>query len=201
MKRAKSVLKITGCIFAVFFLFSCNPLEKSTQSNSILIVSQVLGTDIEGNEANFLQSDVVRIDPTTNLATVNADSAKATLRVESLNPNQNVQTSLYNDIMITRYVVTYTRSDGKNTPRVDVPYSFQGTLSTLISVGSSIDISFIIVREVAKLEPPLLDLAQAREEGVLQVNAQVDFYGHDMVNNKVTATGYLTIFFANYVDL
>ena len=32
------------------------------------------------------------------------------------------------------------------------------------------------------------------------MTATVDFYGHDLLNNKVTATGYLTIFFANYAD-
>jgi hypothetical protein len=53
---------------------------------------------------------------------------------------------------------------------------------------------------VAKLEPPLIALADGRAEGVLTCVAKIDFYGHDMINNKVKATGYLTIYFANYVD-
>ena len=61
-------------------------------------------------------------------------------------------------------------------------------------------IAFIIVREVAKLEPPLINLVEGTEEGVLQVTAKVDFYGQDMTNNVVKATGYLNIFFANYTD-
>ena len=32
------------------------------------------------------------------------------------------------------------------------------------------------------------------------MTAKIDLYGHDLVNNKVTATGYLTIYFANFAD-
>ena len=61
-------------------------------------------------------------------------------------------------------------------------------------------LSFVVVREVAKLESPLIDLAQNRAEGVIEATAKIELYGHDLVENKVTATGYLTVFFANYAD-
>jgi len=198
MKRTKIVLKILACIPIVFILFSCNPLENISKSNSILIVIQITGTDIEGNEANFLQSDVVKV--VEGQSSITADTASAALKAELLDPTCGVESSIYNDIMVTRYVVSYSRSDGKNTPGVDVPYSFEGALSTLIPIGSSSTISFIIVREVAKLEPPLINLVQGGGEVVLEVTAKIDFYGHDLANNKVKATGYLTIFFANYID-
>jgi hypothetical protein len=57
----------------------------------------------------------------------------------------------------------------------------------------------VIVRAVSKLEPPLINLASGRGEGELKATARIDFYGHDMLGNNVKATGYLTIFFANYI--
>jgi len=200
MEKAKNSLKILAILTAIFLLFSCNPLENETESDSLLVVQNVTGTDIDGNVVNYLQSDVQNVDSQTGQAYITADSAKATLKVSLLDPSPTVQPSQYNSVTINRYVVSYSRTDGQNTPGVDLPYSFEGSLSIQIDVGSTATIAFIIVREVAKLEPPLINLVEGTEEGVLQVTAKVDFYGQDMVNNTVKATGYLNIFFANYTD-
>lgn len=194
MKNTKKALSITVLVWAILLLYSCNPIEDDSKSASMLIVENILGSDTEGKAVNYLQSDVV-----TN-STVTADIASATLRAETLNPKPILGTSSFNDVLVTRYTVSYSRTDGKNVPGVDVPYSFEGSLSALVNVGSTTTFSFVVVREVAKLESPLIKLADGRAEGVLQVTAKVDFYGQDMTNNKVKATGYLTIYFANYVD-
>lgn len=73
-------------------------------------------------------------------------------------------------------------------------------MTTRIAVDSQTDVVFILVRAVAKLEPPLIDLREGRGEGVLKTTARIDFYGHDTLGNKVKATGYLSVYFANYVD-
>ena len=200
MEKVKNSLKIMAILSAIFLLFSCNPLENETESESLLVVQNITGVDIDGNTVNYLQSDVQKIDSQTGQPYIIADAAKATLKVSLLDPTPGVQSSQYNSITINRYVVSYSRSDGHNTPGVDIPYSFEGSLSNLIDVGSTATIAFIIVREVAKLEPPLINLVEGGEEGVLQVTAKVDFYGQDMANNKVKATGYLNIFFANYTE-
>lgn len=188
-------------LFAVPFLFiSCNPVENESQSASLLVVQNITGKDVEGTEVNFLQSDVVLVDSVTGARSWMADTAEATLSASMLDPDPLLGPSQYNDIQVTRYVVTYLRADGKNTQGTDVPYSFEGGLSVLVPIGQSVSISFIIVREVAKQEPPLLNLTQAFPGDVLNVTARVDFYGHDLANKKVKATGYLPIFFANYAD-
>lgn len=200
MERSKQAIKITAILSVIFLLLSCNPIEKDTQSDSMLVVSNITGTDLADNDVNFLQSDVVTVDPDTGQQYVTADSAKATLTVKTLEPEPALGSSQYSNIMVTRYIVTYTRSDGKNEEGVDVPYSFEGSLSAQVEVDASLEISFIIVRESAKLEPPLLSLREGWGEGPLTVQAKVDFYGHDMANHTVKATGYLTIFFADYID-
>jgi hypothetical protein len=195
MKRTKNSLKITAILCVFFFLLSCNPLEDESQSHSMLLVLSMTGTTIDGDDVSFHQSDVV-IE-----GAVHADTASVTLQAKLLNPQPLVpQASQYTSIVVTRYVISYSRSDGQNTPGVDVPYSFEGSLSTLIEIDATVDIPIVIVREVAKLEPPLLDLRGGGDEIVLQVTATIDFYGHDLVNNAVKATGYLTIFFGDYID-
>lgn len=195
MGQAKRWLRVVGLMGIVLFLFGCNPVEDDSDSSSFLILLSMTGTSIEGQEANYLQSDVI-----LSSGTVTADAAKAVFKVELLEPNSIMGPSHFNNVVLTKYTVTYMRSDGNNRQGVDVPYAFDGSLSTLIEIGTTVNVSFIIVREVAKLEPPLVNLLEGRGEGVLQVTARVEFYGHDMTNRKVKVIGYLTIFFANYTD-
>lgn len=200
MKKANYLLKLLAILPAIYFFISCNAVENETNSSSILLVENIMGQDMEDNEANFLQSDVLYQDPTTEAETIYADIATATLQTKLLNPLSVTGPSQYNDIMLDRYVVTYFRSDGNNIEGVDVPYSFEGHLSVNIPVDSEVAITFVIVREVAKMEPPLVELTEGRDVGVLQVHAKVEFFGHDTANKNIKATGYLDIFFANYAN-
>jgi hypothetical protein len=194
-KKSTRTLLILAVLPAILMLSACNPLEDNSKSSSFIIVESITGTDLSGNTASFLQSDVVL---TSSIVT--ADIATASLRAALLDPAPILKPSQYNDIILDRYIVSYSRVDGKNRQGVDVPYAFEGSLSQILKVGSSVTLSFVVVREVAKLESPLIDLVQNRAEGVIEATAKIEFYGHDMVNNKVMATGYLTIFFANYAD-
>jgi hypothetical protein len=206
MKKALTIIQLSALVAVLLFFSSCNKISKDTRSNSMLIIQSLTGTDTAGSEANFLQSDVLTVlDPETMISdmvntTVIADIAKVEFTAELLSPGL-VETSQYSDIIVNRYVVSFTRSDGKNVEGVDVPYSFEGALSALVNVGTSTSADFVIVREVAKLEPPLVELHDGRGDGVLQVKARIDFYGHDLANKSVMATGYLSIFFANYTEV
>jgi hypothetical protein len=201
MKKTKCIFKILVVIPFLLTFFSCNPIENDSRSPSLLVVQEILGTDADGNEANFLQSDVIIQDPDDpTKSTIKSDSATVSFKASLLEPASVNGASQYNDITVTRYVVSYMRSDGKNTEGVDVPYSFEGYLTSYIAIGSTVSVSFVIVREVAKNEPPLVELAFGTQEGVLETTARVDFYGHDQANREVKATGYISIFFANYTD-
>lgn len=195
MNNMKKALRIAVILSAFLAIYSCNPVEDDSRSGSILIVDNILGEDMEGNSGNFLQSDVLM-----SSGSVKADLATATLRAETLDPNPVLGISLYNDIVVTRYLVTYSRTDGKNVPGVDVPYPFEGSMSAVVGAGSTTSVSFVIVREVAKIEPPLARLVEWGAEQVLTCTAKIEFYGHDTANRTVKATGYLTIYFANYAD-
>lgn len=196
----KNWLKILVIVPALFSLFSCNPIEDDSKSDSVLLVVNILGTDVEQNDVNFLQSDVVTIDGQSGEATVSDDAVTATLMAQTLDPDPLLGTSYNNDIYVTRYVVSFSRTDGNNQEGVGVPYSFEGSLTTRVGIDSQTDVSFILVRAVSKLEPPLINLREGRGEGVLKTTAKIDFYGHDTLGNNVKATGYISVYFANYVD-
>jgi len=200
MKNLKNALLIMAILAAVFPLLTCTSLENKTKSPSYIVVESIKGTTADGLAADFLQSDVQKINATTSQPFVTSDTAAATLSAHTLDPQPIVGTSQYEDVLLTRYVVHYFRADGKNVEGVDVPYSFEGSMNVLLKINIATDVSLVVVREVAKMEEPLINLVSSRDVGVLQVTARIDFYGHDMDNNTVTATGYLPVFFANYND-
>jgi hypothetical protein len=199
MRKMKNWLKILVIVPATFLLFSCNSIENDSRSDSVLLIVKITGTDVEDNAVDFLQSDVAVVNPDTNTSTVAADAAEVSFSAQPVDPVPLLGTSYFNDILVTKYVVSYTRSDGKNQEGIDVPYSFDGAMSARVQIDTQTTVNFIIVRAVAKLEPPLINLASGRGEGELKVTAKIDFYGQDTVGKTVKATGYLTIFFANYI--
>lgn len=106
--------------------------------------------------------------------------------------------SSLNEVTITRYRVTYSRADGRNTPGVDVPYPFDSGVTFTIPSGGTITVPFEIVRHTAKQEAPLRALAI---NGVnIATIAEVTFYGRDQAGNDVTVSGYIGIVFANFGD-
>ena len=191
----KHILMGLALLAASIFLPACNPLENDSRSNSILVVENITGKDMSGTDAGFLQSDVVKKDNS-----IAADTAKATLSARFMDPAPILGTSQYSDIMVTRYVVSYSRTDGRNRPGADVPFPFEGSLTTLVRVDSTASVNFVIVREAAKLEAPLVNLRDSAYGDILNMTAKIEFYGHDLTDKAVKATGYLTVYFANYVD-
>jgi len=197
-RHLKRIVGAAVLLAASFLLTSCNPVENKSQSGSLLIVESLTGFDMQGNEGFFLQSDVLNEDPATGASSIRADLAKVIFRASTLDPDPLLGTSAYNDIQVTRYIVTFIRADGRNIEGVDVPYSFEGGLSVVVRIGTLTTVSFVIVREVAKQEAPLLNLRPASPGDILNVTAKVDFYGHDLANKTIKATGMLPVFFSNY---
>jgi len=193
MKRIKNIFKIMAILPAILFLFSCdNTLNDSEASSSILIVVKIAGYTDTGDDADFLQSDVYEETSGTIVADVVTATLETRLREpETLGPGSSYMSS----ILVDRYEVSYTAVDPSDS---SVPGTFTGYLSTVIAIDSSIDISFVIVREVAKANSPLSDLRGTAS--ILQVTASITFYGHDLLepDKEVQATGYLTIYFADY---
>jgi hypothetical protein len=103
-----------------------------------------------------------------------------------------------NDVTFTRYRVVYTRTDGRNTPGVDVPYPFDSAATFTATPGTPATAGFDLVRVTAKEEAPLRALVTNPQ--AIGVIADVTFYGKDRAGNDVTASGSIGITFANFGD-
>lgn len=125
------------------------------------------------------------------------DNARATFRLEMKNPNA-AGPSPVNAITLRGYRVTFSRTDGRNTQGVDVPYAFDGALTATIS--DSTTVALLLVRGQAKLEAPLAALVGGGGAVVISTVADVLFYGTDQTGRDVTVSARMLVTFADYGD-
>jgi hypothetical protein len=86
------------------------------------------------------------------------DNVGLTLDLIPKNQNPSQVITALNDVLLERYEVRYTRSDGRNQEGVDVPFRITGGLAGVVRVGSETLTTITAVRHQAKLEPPLRNL-------------------------------------------
>jgi hypothetical protein len=184
---------------------SCgSDLLRTGRAPSYLLVQSIQGQASGGTATSGLLSDVqVLVDQTVNGVTVKVptffnDNAIATLRVDLKNPT--IAATAINAVTVTRYDVVFKRSDGRNTPGVDVPYPFSGATSVTIDAGGTGDVAFELVRHEAKLEPPLRNLVGLGGIGFISTIAEITFYGRDQNGNEVVASGSLDVQFGDFAD-
>jgi hypothetical protein len=164
-------------------------------SAPMMLVIDTMGGSSGGSSSGGI-TNPVRSDVVTDTGAVFNDPGSATIRSIAKNVNPINQPTSNNNITIHRVHVSYRRSDGKNTPGVDVPFAFDNAVAVTIPPESSAPVTFDLVRQDAKLESPLLDLRT--KPIVLTIIADVTFYGTDAVGNDVTVVGSVTINFANF---
>jgi hypothetical protein len=189
MKRTTNYLKIMAILCVFFFLFSCdNTVGENDKSGVVLIVTRIVGTDALGNDADYLASDVETGGYLTNPVMI-------TLEAKLKRPKPVIPGASYiTSVMIDRYTITYTSPEGD-----PVPAGFEGRLAVVCEIDASVDVDIVAVRAEAKAVPPLSLL-----DGTLNVYwavAEITFFGHDLDGNGVQATGYITVYFADWADL
>lgn len=204
VRKAAAVLGAAAVIASA----GCGDAARSGRSSAILIIGAIeaaSGAD-PTRFGNVLNSDVeTMVSSTVNGQTVRTptvynDPATVTLRVEMKNPLAPTSPGALNDVTITRYHVTYRRADGRNTQGVDVPYAFDGAFTVTVPTNGSAQGGFDIVRHQGKREPPLSNMRGGGAAQLLTVIADVTFYGTDQAGNEVSATGSVSINFADFGD-
>ncbi len=194
MKTNITTLKILAAAALVVVLAGCNTISKETESSSIIIIQSLTGTTMDGESAAFLESDVLDQDMLVRVST-----ATANIIVRLVNPGSVSGPSQFNDVVLTNYRVTYELPTGPGTPGVDVPLPFDGNFSTVLcQVDETTSVPFIVVLQTAKQSAPLVGLIGTTT--VLERRAKIEIFGHDLTDHPVTATGYLTIHFADYQE-
>ena len=186
-------------LFVFFVSVNCGELHQVGSSASYLII-QAIDAAPGSDPDTFVQdlsSDVVTV--VTGTPTVFADNGRARFFLglkDAGSPGLPTISTTNNAITVTRYRVRYIRADGRNTPGVDVPYPFDGAFT--VTVQAPIQAVFTLVRVQAKMEAPLLALANSPVS--ISTIAEVTFYGHDQTGREVTAVGNIGVHFANWGD-
>lgn len=146
--------------------------------------------------ASTLRSDVRR----TN-GTIFDDMGRVTMSLILKDPGvpgiTNVPSPI-NEVTITRYRVSFRRSDGRNTAGVDVPFPFESAATFTVPAAGTVSATFELIRHTSKAEAPLAGLAGGLV--IISTIADVTFYGRDQAGNTVTATGSLGVLFGDFTD-
>jgi hypothetical protein len=176
----------------------CSETVREGQSPAYLVINHLEAASGADDEkfSNLLASDVV-----TN-GTVFEDAGRVTFALALKNigsPGQATSPTTNNYITVTRYHVTFRRTDGRNTPGVDVPYAFDGA-GTITVTESGSSMVFALVRAQAKIESPLKNLAGGGGAAVISTIADVTFFGRDQTGNDVAVTGSISVNFADWGD-
>jgi hypothetical protein len=194
--RCVVLLALMGALSA-----SCGDIATNSRAPGQLVIRTLSAVASTGGvpttfptDSNVLLSDVL-----TNNSVFN-DYARVTMRLilrDPGTPGVTVEASSLNEVTITRYRVSYRRSNTENRPGVDVPHTFDGAVT--FTVGTS-DVAgvFELVRHVAKKEAPLAALVS--DPVVLNMIADITFYGRDQAGNDISATGSIQVNFANFAD-
>ena len=198
--RAKSInvllLGWTVCLAGA--AAGCGDVVRQDRSPVSLVIESLTGASgASGKVGTFtgtLQSDVLTI--VDDSPTIFSDSGQVTMRFVM----KDILTtpSAMNAVTINRYRVTFRRSDGRNTPGVDVPFPFDSAVTFTIAPGGAVTQAFELIRHVAKMEAPLAALQSSPV--IISTVADITFFGHDLAGNELSASGSLGIQFGNFAD-
>lgn len=208
-RRIGTAVRVLGLAVCVAASASCNAALKEGRASTFLVIEQLAAASGADNTtfSNVLQSDVVtNVTSTVGgqefvTPTVFEDVAQVIMRLGFNDPgtpgNPSSPTSA-NFITVDGYRVVYVRSDGRNTPGVDVPFPFDGAVTfSVLDIGSA---TFSLVRAQAKLEAPLLALRGGGGALAISTIAEVTFFGHDQTGAEVSALGRISVNFADWGD-
>ena len=198
--RAKSInvllLGWTVCLAGA--AAGCGDVVRQDRSPVSLVIESLAGASgASGKTGTFsgtLQSDVVTM--VNNSPSIFSDAGQVTMSFVM----KDILTtpSAMNSVTINRYRVTFRRSDGRNTPGVDVPFPFDSAVTFTIAPGGTVTQAFELIRHVAKMEAPLAALQSSPV--IISTVADITFFGHDLAGNELSASGTLGIQFGNFAD-
>jgi hypothetical protein len=188
----------------------CGQQNTEGRSPSYLLVETLQGSSgaTPGTYSSTLESDVITNVKTTvgdqeMLApTVYEDLGQVKLRMALKDGGNGMAVAAptaVNTVTVNRYHVDFKRSDGRNSPGVDVPYGFDGAATGTIGTDGGV-LTFVLVRAQAKLEAPLKALRNGGGAIVISTIAEITFYGADQNGNTVSVTASISVNFADWGD-
>jgi len=155
--------------------------------------STVLLTVESINEGAPILSDVRGVDEEHPNTIVNCQT-QVEVSARAKNPMQTV--APVQDVRLTRYEVSYRRSDGRGVQGVDVPYTISGNMTVTVTAGGdSTTFPVDLIRHQAKLLPPLSNITGLQ---IVTMFADVTLSGATISGSNVSAQGSVQVTFADY---
>lgn len=206
-KLVKSVVLLT---LAALASSSCGEFTREGRSPAIVVIRSLLAArgDTPDELGGSLLSDVrvlatspAPCSDTSPCPTIFNDVAEVQMSLISKDPGAPgiaSNPSNLNQVTINRYRVEYRRTDGRNTPGVDVPFPFDSAITFTVLNDGVASMGFEIVRHIAKEEAPLKALAVNGQ--IINTIARVTFYGRDQAGNDVSVWGDVGVNFGDFAD-
>ncbi|MCC7125258.1 MAG: hypothetical protein IT178_10450 [Acidobacteria bacterium] len=197
---------------AAFVTSACGEVARTGRSPAYLQIESLegasgatpdeFGATVSSDVLTLVEQDIN--GQKVKVPTIYGDIGRVSFRVGLKDPGPTgapTTPSSLNAITVTRYRVVYRRSDGRNTQGVDVPYAFDGAFTVTVPASGTGGAGFDLVRIAAKREPPLANMA-GNLGGALFITtiAEITFYGKDQAGNDVSATGTMSVSFADFGD-
>ena len=194
--RRRALLGV-AVLSAVTLLPGCTSRQLEGAGSSYLIVDALNGSSGDADDfSGQLESDVV------GTSGVVSDVGKLDLRLGMKDPGSTSSPATptsANFITVTRYHVKYTRTDGRNTQGVDVPFEFDGGASVTVRDTAAVSTLVVtLVRAQAKLEAPLLALRNQGGQVILTTIAEVTLFGTDQAGRDVSVKSKISVTFADF---
>ena len=202
-KLVKSVALLTLATLAA----SCGEFTREGRSPAIVVVRSLLVArgDTPDEFVGNLLSDVLvmRTSPapcsdTSPCPTIFNDIGEVQMSLILKDPGIAANPTNLNQVTINRYRVEYRRTDGRNTPGVDVPFPFDSAITFTVLNDGVASMDFEIVRHVAKQEAPLKALLV--NGNIISTIARVTFYGRDQAGNDVSVWADVGVDFGDFAD-
>jgi hypothetical protein len=173
----------------------CSDFIRQDRSPVTLVIDRLEAASGASGEAGTfsgtLQSDVITEGSVFN------DSGRVTMRLV-MKDILEAPTAV-NAVTINRYRVTFRRSDGRNTPGVDVPQPFDSAITFTVAPNQVVTAGFELIRHLAKEEAPLRALSVNTAVTIATV-ADVTFYGRDQGGNELSTSGSIGVIFGDFAD-
>lgn len=195
--RSRTVAGLAVIVSSALAGASCaSEFTRTGSSPSFVIIESLQGASGAAPDefGSPLGSDVLTFGGVVN------DLGQARMSLSLRNPTSPTGPTSINSITLNRYRVNYRRTDGRNTPGVDVPHSFDAAITVTVPSTGNITFGFEAVRVQAKLEPPLASLAGGGGRIVISTLAEITFYGRDQAGNEVEVMGTLAVNFSDFAD-
>ena len=206
-RRLSSLVPAVALGTLLLPIAGCGANLPGTGSSYVMIQSLQGASGAEPDQfGGTLASDVqTLVDATVGgqqvkAPTIYEDPGRVVFQLAMKNPEPSGPApTTANFITFNRYHVKYVRSDGRDTQGVDVPYEFDGAFTVTVT-DEPTTAALTLVRIQSKLENPLLPLVGGGGALAISTLAEVTFYGADQAGREVSATGRISVTFADWGD-